>query len=318
MSLGGTDQPLDGFDPIYFQDKPWPQRVDDWIGAANAPQKSQSGTMWRDHGSYEFSEGNRHVVQRAIADEDSGLRVVVNIGAHAFLNLLPNGRYLNLYERPVIGGQRKGPSPQRVEVDTALGLLPSDHVYFGAVALGGAGVRYYGEYCMVLKLNQIDPDPQLFDRDSYDILIEPISSLADRDSLVKRLSGKWKEDVQAMVVMKVLPELVHQRRLVTAGTVADVVLKDQEFIEVHLRPTQDNLALGESRSFGPSDVEEVRESPDEVSVAALLYEREAQGHRLTEVEHEWLLQRESIAHLLAKAGLSPRVVSQHGRGYQWK
>ena len=38
-----------------------------------------------------------------------------------------------------------------MEVDDKLGI-DAERTYFGAVALGGAGVRYYGEYCMVLRL----------------------------------------------------------------------------------------------------------------------------------------------------------------------
>jgi hypothetical protein len=290
---------LDDFDRVYFAPTSWDERLSTWF------------EEWHDQ---EFADGNGEVVRQAICDVEAGLRVVVNIGVRALLKLFADGRYLNLYERPEIGGERKTPSAERVAVDTALDL-DGPHVYFGAVALGGAGVRFYGEYCLVLDLVDVDNDPQLFDRDSYDILLEPIADLESPQQLIDRLVGSWEQDVHAMVMLKVLPELVHQRRLVTTGTVSELVLKDQEFIEVHLQPDQDGFA---PRSFGPSDLEEVRESPDEVAVASRLREKEEEGHRLLKVEYEWLLRREAVSRALARAALPTRVVTQHGRGYQWK
>lgn len=297
MMSDERDQNADSFDPVYFWDGTWSDRV----------QK------WRDAAHQQFSTGNFHVVETSISDPESGLRVVVNIGVHALVKLLTDGRYLNLYERPEIGGERREPSRDRQTVDLSMGL-DGKTVYFGAVALGGAGVRYYGEYCMVLMLDRIDPDPQLFDRDSYDTLLEPFAGREDAADLIAGLLGKWQPDVKAMVLMKVLPEVVHQRRLVTTGTVSDVVLKDQEFIEVHLQPDQSRGP----RSFGPDELEEIRESPDEVAVSTRLREREADGLTMSAVEHEWLVRREVVTRMLGQSQVATRVVTQHGRGYQWK
>jgi len=262
----------------------------------------------------EFSLGNRTVAERAVADQDSGLRVVINLGTFALLKLVPAGRYLNLYERPVIGGSRKSASPERIFVDNTLGLQGED-VYFAAVALGGVGVRYYGEYCLVIRLDNVDPNPRLFDRDSYDILLEPIKSYPERRFLIQQLRGHWVQDRFAMVLLKVLPELEHQQRLVTTGTVSETVLKDQEFIEVHLHPHRSD---GGSGGFGPRDIEEVRESPDEVALATRLRQREEDEALLSPLEYEWLTRREAAGRVIGKAGLRYRVVAQHGRGYQWK
>jgi hypothetical protein len=286
------------FDPIYFSGKPWADRVRDWMRAANRS----------------FSEGNARIVRDAISDIESGLRVVVNIGAFALLKLLePDGRYLNLYERPVIGGDAKQVSPERLKVDQEMGIAPL-HTYFAAVALGGAGVRYYGEYCLVLNLDRIDPDPQLFDRDSYDILLKPIAG--ERSTFISGLRGRWRRDGPSMVLMRVLPGVLHDRQLVTTGTVSNLVLDDQEFVEVHLQPPQSDS--DQPRSFGPKDVEELRETPDEVAVATRMREREADGLRLSAVEREWLLRRENVTRQLIPARIPMRVVTQHGRGYQWK
>lgn len=287
------------FDPVYFSDQPWDDRVTTWVAAAR---------------ELEFARGNEAVVRQAVSDDDSGLRVVVNIGTHALLKLLPSGRYLNLYERPDVGGARQVPSQERNEVDEALGLKGKE-TYFAAVALGGVGVRFYGEYCLVLALEDVDADPHLFDRDSYDILLPPFTDLPDRQVLIDRLVGRWTADRHDMVLLKVLPELAHQRRLVTTGTISEAVLKDQEFIEVHLHPDHHH---GQPGGFGRDDLLELRESPDEVAVATRLRERSDDGLLLTDIEDEWLLRRECVTRVVATAKLPSRVVTQHGRGYQWK
>jgi len=295
----------DSFDPIYFSAGSWDSRVAQWIDAT----KTQ-----------EFADGNEHAVRQAISDKDSGLVVVVNIGTHALLSLLPDGRYLNLYEKPAVGGERKEPSGDREFVDSAMGIHGKD-VYFAALALGGCGIRFYGEFCLVLKLDQIDPDPQMFDRDSYDILLPPFTDLPDRQLLIQRLVGRWNADRYAMALMKVLPGLDHQHGLVTTGTVSEMVLKDQEYIEIHLHPARASKDEHPDRSrggFGRHDIEELRESPDEVAVATRLRERSDDGLLLADVEYEWLLRRECVTRTVAAAKLPARVVTQHGRGYQWK
>lgn len=288
--------PGSGFDPQYFQRKSWTDRAQSWGRSTNQI----------------FVDGNRHVVEQAISSPESGLRAVINIGAYALVSFISEGRYRNLYEKPAVGGGAPVEvSPERDAVDKAMGI--GAHTYFAAVALGGVGVRYYGEFCMVLDLSRIDPDPQLFDRDSYDILLEPFEGNPDAAELIKWLRGRWSTDLDAMVLMKVMPELAHQRRLVTTGTVSEAVLKDQEFIEVHLDPRES----GHEGSFEPDAVMEVRQSPDEVAVATRLRERELNGQRLTDVEHEWLVRREDVERALLTANRPTRVVTLHGQGYQW-
>jgi hypothetical protein len=302
--MNGNDLPA-SFDPIYFSASSWDSRVAQWIAATQ---------------TQEFADGNEHTVRQAISDPDSGLVVVLNIGTHALLSLLPDGRYLNLYERPAVGGKRQETSPQREEVDCAMGIYGPD-VYFAALALGGSGIRFYGEYCLVLILDQIDPDPQMFDRDSYDVLLPPFTDLKNPQLLIGRLIGRWSADRYAMTLMKVLPGLDHQHGLVTTGTVSEMVLKDQEYIELHLHPARasnDEHPPHIQGGFGRKDIEELRESPDEVAVATRLRERSDDGLLLTDVEYEWLLRRECVTRTVAAAKLPARVVTQHGRGYQWK
>jgi len=141
------------FDPTYFSAQSWADRVDRW-------ETDNQGSV--------FSGGNVAVIRQMLSDPETGLRMVVNITADALRSFLSEGRYRNLYDSPLVGGSARQPSPERVKVDSRFGLGPN--VYFGALALGGTGVRFYGEYCMVIKLDRVPADTRLFDRDSYDIL----------------------------------------------------------------------------------------------------------------------------------------------------
>jgi len=279
------------WDAVYFSQRPWSQRVGKWLAK---------------HGSEGFSQGNRDVVERILIDPDTGLRMVVNISAASLLCVLEEGRYRNLYDRPMIGEERREPSPERLEVDGKLGITPT--TYFGAVALGGTGVRFYGEYCMVIRRERVPPDTRLFDRDSYDIVLDPIKSLGlGPPQLRSVLGGRWASDVVPMAMLRVLPELGHESRLVTSGTVSEAVLRDQEFIEVHL-----------DGSFGVDDIEEVRQSPDETSLELTIFERERHSLPNSLTELEWARRRADVARQLDAHGVRHRVVTLHGRGYQWK
>lgn len=295
--MSGSD-PLEVMDPVYFAaGATWDDRVTAW---ESLPQN---------HG---FSASNQIVVEDALNEQDSGLRAVVNIGAAALLALLPHKRYLNLYDRPLVGTARPEPSPDRVKVDEKI-RIDAEHTYFAAVALGGAGVRYYGDYCIVLELRLLADDTQLLDRDSYDLLLAPLADIDVDDPkstlVVDRISGSWGSDLRAMVLMRVLPELVHQPRLVTSGTISATVLRDQEFIEVHLHLPD---------SFTMRDVEEVRESPDEVAVEMRLRARQGAGLAMPLVESKWLERRELVWRALDANDKPTRVVTAHGQGYQWK
>jgi hypothetical protein len=147
----------------YFdKDKTWKQRLDSWLAG-----KSQS-----------FQPANRLAITKSLADPETGLRMVVNIPADALLSFLRAGKYLNIYENPVVGGKPRTPSPKRQEVDGWLGLEghPREY-YFGAVAAGGTGIRFYGEYCMVLRRDAVPPDTRIFDRNSYDLAYPPFDSM---------------------------------------------------------------------------------------------------------------------------------------------
>jgi hypothetical protein len=110
-----------------------------------------------------------------------------------------------------------------------------------------------------------------------------------------------------MLTLKLLPELRDANRLITTGTVSELALRDQEFVEVHY-----NKAIT-SRS-----IEEVRQSPDEVAMEARILARSNAGFPFTAVEFRWWEQRQRVIRALEKKGIQYRIVTLHGRGYQWR
>lgn len=91
---------------------------------------------------------------------------------------------------------------------------------------------------MALEPSAVDPSSQILDRDSYDLLLPPLSNtLPDVDELVRMLRGEWAADTVDMLMLKLLPEIRSTHRLITTGTVSEMILHDQEFVEVHVRKT---------------------------------------------------------------------------------
>lgn len=274
-----------GFDEAYFSPLQWTKRLDQWC-KANANK---------------FATANVESISRILADNRTSVRIVINIRADALLSFLAEGSYRNIYEMPMVGGQ--GPDQNRRDADQMVGTGPGH--YFGAAAMGGVGIRYFGEYCLVLKSEVVNEQTQVFDRDSYDVLFSPLQDLS-RDH-IGCLKGKWGADIGAMIMLRVLPEVTQQRQIVTSGTVIDLALKDQEFIEVHL-----------DQRIRPQDIDQVVESPDTVATETRILERVRNGRPLREHEIEWVRRRGEVLEKLDQFGIRHRVVTQTGRGYQWR
>jgi hypothetical protein len=276
----------------YFSNKSWHDRVQSWL---------------KGHSDDAFLESNVATIRQIMEHSESGLRMVVNISAWSLLSFLAEGRYRNLYETPVIGGISRPVSQERQSVDKLLGFgNHPEHYYFGAAALGGTGVRFYGEYCMAIKSSEIDKDTQILDRDSYDLVLPPIS-LSTSGQVVDTLKGKWNDDVVDMLTLKVLPELAGANRLITTGTVSELILHDQDFVEIH-----------KTGEILPSSIEEVRQSPDEIAMEARVIGRGNAGYPPTALETLWLQRREQVVQALELNGIRYRMVTLHGRGYQWR
>ncbi|HYC58989.1 MAG TPA: hypothetical protein VEK79_05420 [Thermoanaerobaculia bacterium] len=287
----------------YFQeDVSWPDRLQ---------------ALFETENEESFARANFESLQTTAQDEITGVRMVVNIPADALLNFLRSKRYLNAYSRPVVGGKPRQPSPMRMQIDEWLGFDAPEAHYFGAVAMGGTGVRFYGEYCMVLRAEAVSPETRVFDRNSYDLARPPFAEIEDKQRIVRTLGGSWGEDLVSLVMMKLLASMRDVPWLITLGTISDEILHDEEFIEVHLR--------GE---FSPDDIEEIRQAPEDESVALDIEHRYRAGAMPTTEEMLWRGRKMLVASAIAepvegedgtpKRRVRSRVVVTAGRGNRWR
>jgi len=272
----------------------WSQRLLDWLNDGGRAQQSP------------FIEANRLAIAGCLKHQESGLRMVVNISGDALLEFVRSGSYGNIYSNPVIAGKRRTPSETRKHVDTLLGFSNPGNIFYGAAAMGGTGVRFYGEYCMVLKPDRVSGTTQVFDRNSYDLVVPPLSSEPDLGAVAKNRQGRWTADIVDMLVLKVLPPLAQSTRLITLGSVSDAILHDEDFLEVHREGT-----------FHPSDLEEIRETPEDQAIHSHIIEDVQDGGLATIEELIWVYRRIRVADSLRSQDVRTRVVSSAGRGSRW-
>jgi hypothetical protein len=214
---------------------------------------------------------------------------------------------VGIQARPVVAGKVREPSASRLRVDALLKFEGDAANYFyGAAAMGGTGIRFYGEYCMVLRPEQVHPKTQIFDRNSYDLLFPPLDTAPDPVPIVDTLRGVWDEDAVEMLVLKVLPTLEQSERLITLGTVSDAILHDEDFLELH-----------KQGSFGPLDLEEIRETPEDQAIDSHIADYLEQGGLPTLEEFVWVARRRRVAEELRRRNIRTRVVSSSGRGSRW-
>ena len=287
-----------GLDAAYFHsDWTWKDRCVAWVENYTATRQDA------------FVAANAAAIREVLRNKELSPRMVVNIGADALAKFLKDGSYKNAYERPVLMGREVGPSRTRHRVDTLLGFHKgaAKKIYFGAVALGGTGVRFYGEYCMALRPSKKDNIIlRLLDRNSYDLIKPPLARRARNSSFVNRLRGRWSKDLANILILKVMPKLEVGNRLVTSGTVAEAVLQDEDFIEVHRTGT-----------FGPADLEEVREAPQDAALEGDIVAKHDRGHLPTGAEFLFVARRWRAQELMSEHQVRPRMVVSAGRTARW-
>ena len=210
---------IEELDPIYFHKSTWSQRLNKWL-KERAPEFG------------DFYRANESNIASSILEGETALKMVVNISPEALLGFLSKNRYENTYERKAAIGEHQKVNRIRDSVDRALFGNHAPKYYFGAVALGGCGVRFYGEYCLVIRDDVVEPSTQIIDRNSWDMEFEPLKKFKKKE-VVKRLRGKWRADATHIAKLKVLPQLSDALRLTTTGTVSDAILHDESFIEIH-------------------------------------------------------------------------------------
>jgi hypothetical protein len=276
-------------DPVYFGEGSWKDRLNQWL-RERSPQYNK------------FYLANSSQIAQSILNGEAALRMVINIPADALLGFLREDHYQNTYERKILMGEDlRSINARRQRVDQTLFGANANQYYFGAVALGGYGVRFYGEYCMVLQDAEMDPNTQIMDRNSWDIEFEPLSN-EDKANVVSHLKGGWHSDVSDIAKLKVLPQLLESVRLTTTGTVSDAILHDESFIEVHRHG-----------SFTTQALYEVRESTAGPSIEAQLRSQCNHGQSLTPEEAIWMTRRAYVNRALGVARIRIRIVETTGR-----
>lgn len=244
----------------------------------------------------------------------SGQRIVYNLSS-AHVPAVLHGRYLNAYDIKTRLGQR-GPSRLRQQIDEAIGMasgtrLEPEQIYFGAVELNGSGIRYFGDFCLVLRP---DGQPQMMlITNSYDVHRDPVrsrvvalddASATQHNRIVALASwqGQWPTDAPEMAVLKLAPVIVSARRRLTTAAVAAGVLSDEDYIEV-----------ARNGSFGAQDIEEVRLSAADAAAEARIADRIFRGPTPTLAETLWRHRRRGAERAAALQRVSVRVVTTIGR-----
>ncbi|MBE2245203.1 MAG: hypothetical protein IAE86_20815 [Burkholderiaceae bacterium] len=270
-----------------------------------------------------YAHANRDSVARAISGRDpftgsihagSGAHMVVNLSsAHvpafcAESSGGPNPPYKNCYDLALSGDGRV--SRDRRLVDESLPVADYQSTYFGAVEVNGAGIRFYGDMCLVLR--DIDPGTMVLDRNSFELLRSPVSDdirsappaaqPGERRRTVSSWSGRWVPDLPIMTGIKVMRSVVSRDRRWTMGQISRSVRDDEDYIEV--------LKQG---SFGASDLKEARVAAGDAAYDALVTSRLAQGPMPRIESLIWRNRRSRAERALRALGIPVRVVTTSGR-----
>lgn len=282
----------------------WKQKLNDLLSQLSGETKA-------------FGEANVEAVRRScigygpdatVADPFSGARVVVNIASVHVPDFVKNG-YKNGYDlgRYRIGENRRSDkSKTRELVDDALPVQDASNVYFGAASLSGSGIRFYGDICMVLKGDVIPSSTVVLDRNSYDLVRQPFSSVlqSEPEKLKKKareISGRWDELPEIAATKAVFPYSGKTRRM-TSGQIAAEVLDDEDYIEV--------LKEG---SFSHSDLETARVSAAEAAAASHIESKQTLGPAATAAELLFVAQRRQAIQALDANGVNVVVSTTSGR-----
>ncbi|MFJ7793840.1 hypothetical protein [Pseudomonas sp. NPDC096950] len=243
-----------------------------------------------------------------------GVRVVFNMSNEHIPTFCADtvGGYKNSYDLGKtirLGDVIPTPPPKLRElVDYAVSKatgIAADEIYFGAVEVNGSGVRFYGDYCLVLKDTQTDE--WVLDRNSYDIARPPLSwnGPLDQKQMIKNvesISGKWSADLGHMLVVKTFSSVRVSSRRLTVGQISNAVLNDEDYVEV--------LRKG---SFTTADIAEVRTSATDAARESAIADRALHGPIPSAMELLWRRRRLEAEHAMTNRGLTVRVVTAPGR-----
>ena len=261
---------------------------------------------------------------RRAADARAGARVVVNLSSvhiPAFCEAQKKGDpkpYKNTYDIEQMACNKNNvapPSERRKLVDSALPLpfnqAPSD-TYFGTIELNGSGIRFYGDVCLVLKFDHINPDTIVLDRNSYEVMRAPASDGVNslpcsqqsnaRSAILRRWSGIFKRDIGTIVTIKTIDGYGAIQRRLTTGQISNAARDDEDYVEV--------LKFG---SFSPNDLQEARIAAEEAAHDALITTRfpVKPAPRLEQLI--WRDRREHAERALRACDVRVKIVTSGGR-----
>ena len=258
----------------------------------------------------------------------SGMRVVCNISsAHIAVVLTGQKRgdpkpYKNRYDLASAGKdpQKLGtpkPTPEslREKIDSVIADLADTkdgrEFYYAAIELNGTGIRYFGDLCMVLKSEETDADTLVLFKNSYDLSRSPLREeifvngsidIPKAIEKAKELKGFWPEDVMEMAACKILDGANPSERRITTATVSAGVLFDEDYLEV--------IRL---KSFGASNLEEIRLSAQDVAVEGRIADRLRSSPTPSYAELQWRHRRRGAERIGAEVSVPTRVVATVGR-----
>jgi hypothetical protein len=291
--------------PTYFTEPSWNRRCEAFL--ASLPQSMGGG----------FAAANAEIIRgHSLASRHrTRMHVVFNLGAGALLNYLQTGLYKNAYQLPLVNGKRRKPSATRVRVDNLIGLPDPTNAYFCALEMGGAGIRFYGEYCAVLKSPEDERRVnRVMDRNSYDLICPPIKLFLDdldlvgQRRLIDGLSAKFRSpDSADMLAIKVMQTENAHARLLTAATIGAAVIRDEDYVEAY---HEGPIAL--------ATVHELRESSEDKMSESNIGTRWLGAQKVSVEEMLWLQRREAVRSAAAATGIPIRTVSGSGRTQRWK
>jgi hypothetical protein len=291
--------------PTYLSDMSWEERKDETI---------RQTSDWLDGA---FAKANAMYVEATAAatDEKARLHVVFNIGADALRSFVLTDDYKNVYEHPLVEGKELRPSEKRKRVDQIVGLVKPKDFYFCALSIGGTGMRFYGEYCAVIR----SPDDarsvkRVLDRNSYDFVIPPLSEIfgklnvAEQQALAGKLMCDFRSpDFQYMLAVKVLQHYGGRPRLLTIGAVGEGILSDEDYVEAY---HEGKIKL--------ETILEVRSHPEDEMTESNIESRFERGEAVTTEELQWVARRRQVRSAMNEKNIRHRVLTGNGGGRRWR
>lgn len=285
----------------------WTKKVSDHIEGMS--QKSK-----------EMGKANAEMVQRVMSglgpdktdrDPTLGGRVAVNIPS-VHVPSFCGDKYKNTYDLGKTSTLGEIPPnetiPIRTFVDEILAKLTKSKardIYFGALELNGTGVRFYGDFTLILKEQTADT-LFVFSTNSYDLVRPPLTvtdqaAIAKIDALAEDRFGKW-EDATQMAVLKTFNARPGMERRLTTGQISEAVLEDEDYIET--------LRIG---TFEVRDVQEARVSAADTAVDIKIGEQLRLGLCPSMGELQWRKHRRAAVRALQNSEIRTRVVTTAGR-----